>query len=217
MTPGSTTETFQDWLKERLQDTLPGKHAHNRMLPKPAGDSPELPQKSIDSSGHPSGVLVPIFPGDSGDPSVILTLRTDTIRHAGQISFPGGRSDSGETIIETALRETREEIGIPESKIEVTGTLSPFYLYRTHNRITPVVGVLEEEPDMRRNEAEVAEIITVKLDDLMSQNYLKKEKWELSQATYWVPYWDIHRVPLWGATAMMMSELLEIYREFLES
>ncbi len=207
---------FFDFLKERLQQSLPGKNAHNRMLPEPADNSPELPQKSIDSSGHPSGVLVPLFPGDAGDLHVILTLRTESIRHAGQISFPGGRSDSDETIIETALRETHEEIGIPSSKIEVRGTLSPFYLYRTDNRITPVVGTLHDKPDMRRNEAEVAEIITVRLDDLLSQSYLKREKWELSKASYWVPYWDFHRVPLWGATAMMMSELLEIYREYLE-
>ena len=207
---------FFDFLKERLQQSLPGKNAHNRMLPEPADNSPELPQKSIDSSGHPSGVLVPLFPGDAGDLHVILTLRTESIRHAGQISFPGGRSDSDETIIETALRETHEEIGIPSSKIEIRGTLSPFYLYRTDNRITPVVGTLHDKPDMRRNEAEVAEIITVRLDDLLSQSYLKREKWELSNATYWVPYWDFHRVPLWGATAMMMSELLELYREFLE-
>lgn len=205
---------FFDFLKERLQQSLPGKNAHNRMLPEPADNSPELPQKSIDSSGHPSGVLVPLFPGDAGDLHVILTVRTESIRHAGQISFPGGRSDSDETIIETALRETHEEIGIPSSKIEVRGTLSPFYLYRTDNRITPVVGTLHDKPDMRRNEAEVAEIITVRLDDLLSQSYLKREKWELSNATYWVPYWDFHRVPLWGATAMMMSELLEIYEEF---
>jgi len=205
---------FFDFLKERLQQSLPGKNAHNRMLPEPADNSAELPQKSIDSSGHPSGVLVPIFPGDAGDLHVILTLRTESIRHAGQISFPGGRSDSDETIIETALRETHEEIGIPSSKIEVRGTLSPFYLYRTDNRITPVVGTLHDKPDMRRNEAEVAEIITVRLDDLLSQSYLKREKWELSKASYWVPYWDFHRVPLWGATAMMMSELLEIYEEF---
>ena len=205
---------FFDFLKERLQQSLPGKNAHNRMLPEPADNSPELPQKSIDSSGHPSGVLVPLFPGDAGDLYVILTLRTESIRHAGQISFPGGRSDSDETIIETALRETHEEIGIPSSKIEVRGTLSPFYLYRTDNRITPVVGTLHDKPDMRRNEAEVAEIITVRLDDLLSQSYLKREKWELSKASYWVPYWDFHRVPLWGATAMMMSELLEIYEEF---
>ena len=205
---------FFDFLKERLQQSLPGKNAHNRMLPEPADNSPELPQKSIDSSGHPSGVLVPLFPGDAGDLHVILTVRTESIRHAGQISFPGGRSDSDETIIETALRETHEEIGIPSSKIEVRGTLSPFYLYRTDNRITPVVGTLHNKPDMQRNEAEVAEIITVRLDDLLSQSYLKREKWELSNATYWVPYWDFHRVPLWGATAMMMSELLEIYEEF---
>lgn len=206
---------FFDFLKERLQQSLPGKNAHNRMLPEPADNSPELPQKSIDSSGHPSGVLVPLYPGDSGELHVILTLRTNSIRHAGQISFPGGRSDSGETIVETALRETHEEIGIPSSKIEVQGTLSPFYLHRTDNRITPVVGALNDKPDMQRNEDEVAEIITVRLDDLLTQSYLKREKWELSNATYWVPYWDFHRVPLWGATAMMMSELLEIYSEFL--
>lgn len=216
MPSGTTTKTFQNWLKERLKDSLPGRNAHSRMMPSPAGNSPEIPQDSIDSSGHPSGVLVSIYPGETMDLSVILTLRSDSIRHAGQISFPGGRADSGETIIETALRETREEIGIHESKIEVTGTLSPFYLYRTHNQITPVVGFLDEKPLMERNEHEVAEIITVKLDDLLSQSYLKREKWDLSQATYWVPYWDIHRVPLWGATAMIMSELLEIYLEFLE-
>ena len=216
MRSGFATDTFQNWLKKRLQGSLPGKDAHNLMLPEPAENSPEIPQDCIDSSGHPSGVLIPIFPGETGDLSVILTLRTNSIRHAGQISFPGGRADYGETITETALRETREEIGIHQSKIEVTGTLSPYYLYRSHNQITPVVGVLEDKPDMERNEAEVAEIITVKLDDLLSQNFLKRDKWELSQAKYWVPYWDIHRVPLWGATAMMMSELLEIYREYLD-
>lgn len=216
MISDSTTATFQNWLKKRLQNSLPGKNAHERMLPRPAGNSPEIPQDSIDSSGHPSGVLIPIFPGDDNDLRVILTLRADSIRHAGQISFPGGRSDSGETVTQTALRETREEIGIPESEIEIAGTLTPFYLYRTHNRITPAVGVLDEKPNMQRNEAEVAEIITVKLDDLLSQSFLKRDKWDLSHATYWVPYWDIHRVPLWGATAMIMSELLEIYREFLE-
>ncbi|NBC27754.1 MAG: NUDIX domain-containing protein [Bacteroidetes bacterium] len=216
MASGSTTDAFHTWLKPRLQGSLPGRDAHNQMLPEPADNSPELPRNSIDSSGHPSGVLVPIFPEDTGHLSVILTLRTDSIRHAGQISFPGGRSDTGETTVETALRETHEEIGIPASEIEVAGTLSPFYLYRTHNRITPVIGILDKKPQMERNEAEVAEIITVRLDDLLSQNSLKREKWELSNATYWVPYWDFHRVPLWGATAMMMSELLEIYREFLE-
>jgi len=217
MSSGTATKTFQNWLKQRLNDSLPGKNAHNRMLPQPAGNSPELPTNSIDSSGHPSGVLIPIYPGESGDLTVILTLRTNSIRHAGQISFPGGRSELKETMIETALRETHEEIGIHESKIEVTGTLSPFYLYRTQNRVTPVVGVLDKIPMMKRNEAEVAEIISVKLDDLLSQNYLKQEKWDLSQATYWVPYWNIHRVPLWGATAMMMSELLILYEEFLNN
>ncbi|REL33094.1 CoA pyrophosphatase [Rhodohalobacter sp. SW132] len=207
---------FYRFLEERLQQPLPGKEAQMKMMPEPVDPDEKIPIESIDSSGHPSGVLVPIYPDLQGNMNVILTLRTDSIRHAGQISFPGGRSDNGESATETALRETREEIGIENKLISIAGSLSPFYLYRSHNRITPVVGFLREKPQMKKNPYEVEEIITVKLDRLISEERIKKERWDLEHNSFYVPFWDIHKVPLWGATAMMMSELLVIYREFLE-
>lgn len=207
---------FRDFLKNRLQQSLPGREAQMKMMPEPVDPDTEVPGRSIDSSGHPSGVLVPIYADGNKDLNVILTLRTDSIRHAGQISFPGGRSEESESIVETALRETHEEIGIESEYIDVLGSLTPFYLHRTNNQITPVVGYLEHKPIMQRNPNEVQEIITVKLDTLLDDEMIETEKWDLSENSFHVPFWSFHSVPLWGATAMMMSELLEIYREFLK-
>jgi|AntRauTorcE11898_2_1112593.scaffolds.fasta_scaffold05925_3 8-oxo-dGTP pyrophosphatase MutT (NUDIX family) len=208
---------FQNYLTKRLQEPLPGRKAQMKMMPEPVDSNVGVPEKSIDSSGHPSGVLVPIYPDGNNNLNVILTLRTDSIRHAGQISFPGGRSEESESIIETALRETHEEIGIETDEINVMGSLTPFYLYRTNNRITPIVGFLKHKPIMQRNPNEVKEIITVKLDTLISDKQIEKERWDLSENSFYVPYWSFHRVPLWGATAMMMSEFLEIYKEYLKN
>lgn len=208
---------FQVFLEQRLTRPLPGKKAQQKMIPEPVDPSQKIPAESIDSSGHPSGVLVPIYPDANRNLNVILTLRSASIRHAGQISFPGGRSEKDESIIKTALRETHEEVGIHSDEIDVVGSLTPFYLYKTNNRITPVVGFLEKKPIMQRNPNEVEEIITVKLDTLISDDQLEKERWDLAHNSFYVPYWSFHRVPLWGATAMMMSELLELYEEFLDS
>jgi len=207
---------FHAFLEQRLDRPLPGKKAQQKMMPEPVDPSQKIPVESIDSSGHPSGVLIPIYPDLQGELNVILTLRTDSIRHAGQISFPGGRSEQDESIIRTALRETMEEVGISSNEIDVVGSLTPFYLYKTNNRITPVVGFLEKKPIMQRNPNEVEEIITVKLDTLISDGQLENERWDLAHNSFHVPFWSIHRVPLWGATAMIMSELLELYKEFLE-
>ncbi|WP_176719421.1 NUDIX hydrolase [Rhodohalobacter halophilus] len=165
--------------------------------------------------GHPSSVLVPLFPDQDEELQVILTLRTDSIRHAGQISFPGGRSEVNETPVETALRESQEEIGIEPTTVNIAGNISPLYLDRSNNRISPFVGFLESKPELTRNPNEVEEIIFVQLDQLLKDQYLKREIWELQDRKLVVPFWDIHRVPLWGATAMMMSELLELYQKFL--
>lgn len=207
---------FVQFLNQRLKKPLPGKAAHQKMMPEPVDQATEIPVESIDNSGHPSGVLIPLYPDSEMNLNVILTLRTNSIRHAGQISFPGGRSDQQETFIDTALRETREEIGIAEKSIKVLGSLTPFYLYRSNNKITPVVGFMDQKPAMQRNPMEVEEIITVRLDTLLSEKMVQKEQWDLSQNSFYVPYWNFHSVPLWGATAMIMSELLIIYSEFLE-
>ncbi|PKD43411.1 CoA pyrophosphatase [Rhodohalobacter barkolensis] len=184
------------------------------MCPFPVNGDP-IQRQPNDDQGHPSSVLVPLFPEKNQKLNVILTLRTNSIRHAGQISFPGGRAEVNETPIETALRESHEEIGIEPETVNIAGSISPLYLDRSHNRISPFVGFLDKKPVLTRNPNEVEEIIIVEMDQLLSDRLLKREVWELQNRELEVPYWDIHRVPLWGATAMMMSELLELYQKFL--
>jgi len=206
---------FYHFLKSRSSEKLPGKTAHLKLQPEPLDENFRMPP-SESENGHPSSVLIPMFQDRENQLNVILTLRTDSIRHAGQISFPGGRSDMGESLQETALRETREEVGISPEMVQIACSITPLYLFRSNNRITPYVGFLSGIPELKPNPAEVEEAFSVRLDSLLDEKNLIREVWELSYATFRVPYWDVHSTPLWGATAMIMSELLELYREFLE-
>ncbi len=205
---------FLSYLANRVDTPLPGWKAQVKMCPAPAEKDPTRRRPDNDSEGNPSSVLIPLYPDNSGELNVILTLRTETIRHAGQISFPGGRSEINEQPDETALRETREEIGIAPSLVTIATRISSLYLDKSDNQITPFVGFMERKPILTRNPNEVKEIITVPINSLLSDNLLKREIWNLRGMEMEVPYWDIHRIPLWGATAMIMSELLEIYKDF---
>lgn len=204
---------FYHYLSDRIKKDLPGKEAQHKMSPVPLDPDVVLPGDPSETA-HPSGVLIPLYPDNSNKLHVILTLRTNNIRHAGQISFPGGRRENNESLKQTALRETREEIGVEESQVLIAGALSPLYLHRTDNQITPFVGFLESCPTFNPNPLEVKEVLTVSLDTLLSESSQKREQWNLTHISLDVPFWNIHNVPLWGATAMIMSELLELYRTF---
>lgn len=186
------------------------------MFPAPFGQDIIRPPFS-DKGGYPSAVLIPLYAagGDTLSLHVILTLRAKTIRHAGQISFPGGRREGDEALQYTALRETHEEIGIVPDLVSVARKITPLYLERTHNHIQPFVGFLDKKPSMKRNPDEVEEIIIVSFDELLDHKSIKNEIWNLEKVRLNVPFWDIHQIPLWGATAMIMSELLELYKRFL--
>lgn len=204
---------FHQFLIERSRQELPGRPAQMKMSPEPLDPDVVLPQKKSDTA-HPSSVLIPLYPDADNQLHVILTLRTNSIRHAGQISFPGGRREGSETPEETALRETEEEIGVLRDNVQIACSITPLYLHRTDNQITPYVGFLDEEPELIPDPAEVQEAFSIPVQNLMNGENFKTEEWDLAHASFHVPFWTIHEVPLWGATAMMMSELLELYKEF---
>ncbi len=209
---------FFKFLSARLnEDSLPGRTSQLKMAPTPKdNDNPtrkmEAPPKAKDSS-----VLVLLFPNEKQKLELVLTLRTAKINHGGQLSFPGGRAEQSESTVETALREAREEIGINPADVQIAGTLTTLYVAHSDNQVSPVVGFLNYTPELTLNPNEVDEAFSVELDSLLDKKNLTVEDWDLRpQATYKVPYWDVHRVPLWGATAMMLNEFLELYREFKE-
>jgi len=205
-----------NFLHDRLARGLPGRQAQVEMAPEPVsgGNQRKMnPPKDV----HHSSVLVLLFPNEEQELELTLTLRSNDIDHGGQISFPGGRAEKGESSTETALREAKEEIGVDPQTVTIIGQLSDLYVSNSNNLVTPIVGYLDKRPSFTINPREVEEVFAVELQSLLHKKNLTVEDWNLHTYTYRVPYWDVHRVPLWGATAMMLNELLEITREFKPS
>ena len=153
-----------------------------------------------------AAVLVPLLP----DPltAVFTERRADLRRHAGEISFPGGRQDEpGEDLRLTALREAEEEIGLPPDAVEIVGALPPVGTFGTGYRVFPFVGTIERWHLWKPAEAEVAQVLEFALDDLVSGHQMKRlirKGVPIKTPTYSV---DGHLI--WGATARIVQSLLE--------
>jgi 8-oxo-dGTP pyrophosphatase MutT (NUDIX family) len=161
----------------------------------------------------PAAVLFPIVAREQG-PTLLLTQRTAHLHdHAGQVSLPGGRVDpTDNTPIETALRETEEEIGLDRRHIEVIGTL-PDYFTSTGFRITPVVAIVRPPFDLQADAFEVAEIFEVPLAFLMDGMNHQRRSGVLpngAQRTFYAMPYD--RFFIWGATAGMLRNLFHFLR-----
>lgn len=209
-------EKIQSFLQQRLRSNLPGKKAQNIMRPAPKVERKnEMTYTPNTENFRNSSVLVPVVTWKE-EPEIMFTVRASGIKHGGQISFPGGGKEGDETIEETALREAHEETGLKPENVKVIGNLTPLYVNHSENMVTPVVGFIKNEQEFCANPNEVDEIFTVPVSKLINGEFSKVEDWKLRDLDYSIPLWDVHSVPLWGATAMMLSEFVELYKEFLE-
>ena len=206
---------FLEKLKVRLEGELPGRAAHLQM--NPLHFNPNFPKLIPDENSHKTAVLILLFPNESNQLSVLLTLRSDKLKnHSGEISFPGGHLEGEEDSIQAALRETFEEVGILPETINVIGTLSPFFALPSDSYIQPVVGYTDHLDKLILNPDEVQEAIIVPIDDLLNPINLEHKIIQKNERTIQIPYWNVHSErPLWGATAMIMNELLTIINVIL--
>ena len=135
--------------------------------------------------------------------------------HSGQISFPGGGKDPEDnTHIDCALRETEEEIGIERSSIQIIGPLTPLFVYASNNMVYPFVGYHKGIPSFIPDTSEVAEIINVPLTYISSPEIVLTKELKVRGYTLpEVPYYDVNGHVLWGATAMMVAELISLWKE----
>lgn len=152
---------------------------------------------------RPAAVLIPVVGREDGL-TVLLTRRTAHLYdHAGQISFPGGRSEQDESPAATALRETEEEVGLSASRIQILGTLSE-YVTVTGYCVTPVVGMVETPFELKPDDFEVAEIFEVPLEFFLDPvNHLRNSVMQhgTMRHYYAMPYRQYY---IWGATAGML-------------
>jgi 8-oxo-dGTP pyrophosphatase MutT (NUDIX family) len=145
---------------------------------------------------------------DRPNPAVILTLRTDSMRrHAGQVSFPGGRIDPEDSDpVDAALREAEEEIGLRRDQVEVVATADS-YRTVTGYHVTPVIGVVPPGLSLTPQPSEVAAIFEVPLDHLLDpvHHRIRTTQWQGDSRTYYEICWQDRRI--WGATAAMIVNL----------
>jgi 8-oxo-dGTP pyrophosphatase MutT (NUDIX family) len=156
----------------------------------------------------PAGVLVPLFE-KNGELHVVLTQRADEVEyHKGQISFPGGVMDETDTsILETALRETEEEIGLSKEFVEVLGMLSDFHT-PSGFRITPIVSFLSSVPSFSMNTAEVTEVFDVPLVFFLDTRNERVEQHDHFGKIVNVYFYRYGQYEIWGATAAILRSFL---------
>lgn len=156
-----------------------------------------------------SAVLVPLFEED-GRLRVILTRRAAHLRtHSGQVSFPGGSRDPGETLERTALREAEEEIGLRPDLVEVVARMTPIASPARAGLVVPVVGLMAERPvGLVPNLDEVARVFDVGLIDLADDAVYREEVWTRDGVEWPVAFFEVDGETVWGLTARVLTRLL---------
>lgn len=168
------------------------------------------PSPVAELGASPSAVLIPIYEHD-GELHVVLTRRAKTLRtHRGEVSFPGGRADPGETMIEAALREANEEVFLDPSLVEPLGELDHLTTVTRRAYIVPVVGLIDGRPELGRNPAEVEAVLHVPLSELMSPGVFREERWGEGEFSRPVYFFDLVGDTVWGATAALLRQLLAL-------
>ena len=147
------------------------------------------------------------------DPSLVLTVRAAALsRHAGEISFPGGLQDPGETLVQTALRETHEEIGLDPSMPDVLGALESMHTFVSGIVVAPFVGMMDRLPPLTVSEAEIDEVLVVPIGRLARAE--RPVEYDRPDGGIWHGFaYDVDGHTVWGATGRMVHELLRTIRQ----
>lgn len=157
-----------------------------------------------------SAVLVAVSDGPQGA-EVLLTRRSESLNsHRGEISFPGGRVDAGETFEAAALREAHEEVALDPSAVQLGGRLDPISTLVSRSFIVPVVGAVSPHLDLRPAQDEVDRIMWVPLVELTRVDTFREEIWPVDDQHRPMFFFELEDETIWGATARMLHQLLRV-------
>jgi 8-oxo-dGTP pyrophosphatase MutT (NUDIX family) len=195
-------------IEKGLWAPLPGIPAQLSMAPEPRPGHKAYFE--VEDGSRKAGVLVLLYVKDERL-RVLLTRRTDRVlHHRGQISLPGGEQHPGESLEATALRETVEELGPALGAVRVLGRLTPLYIPPSNYCIYPTVAFIDAPLEFRLQPEEVAEAIEPPVDHLADPANVRRETWHYGGQDHEVPFYEFEGHKIWGATAMVLAELLAL-------
>jgi 8-oxo-dGTP pyrophosphatase MutT (NUDIX family) len=206
VSPLDDLAALADRLALALAAPLPGEPIHDRLSPRLL-DGRLPPRAAVE---RPAAVLVLLFPVD-GVPHVVLTVRGAGLpHHAAQVSLPGGRPAPGETPEDTAIREAVEEIGVDPAGLTIAGRLTPVHIGVSGFTVQPVVAIAGEAPHFVPNPGEVEAVVLVPLAALADATALRVGSRVRGGFEILAPYFAVGEQEVWGATAMILGELLAV-------
>ena len=200
-----------EWLRKRLQQPLPGRSAQERMTGRVVSMPLVVPENA-----RPSAVLCLLFPQNGELYLLLMKRREDNTAHSGQVSFPGGSYDTTDADLRaTALREAHEEVGILSAEVDVLGALTPLYIPVSNYNVYPYVGYTKQRPDYNLSHNEVSYTIEVPISSLFHAE--RKVKTDVVSPVVPGIIRNVNSYKLedgtiiWGATAMIISELEAVF------
>ena len=210
-------------LQKNLEAKLPGIKAWKRMaVNSKEGDSIEseslqkysdwLSRKKLEKM-KTAAVLIGLFEKENEWYFPLIKRPMHEKNHPGQIALPGGAMEKGEDLQETARREAFEEVGILPEKVKIIGKLTPLPVPVSNYLIHPFVGIVDEEPDWEINGNEVEELIIMRMKTLIEADNGYYEEWNLRGSQVKVPIFKVMGKTVWGATATVLSELLDLIKK----
>ena len=211
---------FNKFLKSvsRINEVpLPAEDSQFKMSPPFRLKLAEL-QKDKIKNAKTSAVLALFYPDSKQETKLILILRkTYKGVHSAQVGFPGGKVEKNDESLEfTALRETHEEIGVPMKHIEVLRELTQVYIPPSNFFVHPFLGISRTTPNFVKEESEVEEIIEVSLTQFIDENNVVTKSVSTSyNLNIEVPAFKLNDHIVWGATAMMLSEIKDLLKQTL--
>ena len=202
-------DAFLRQLRFDLARPLPGRDAQYLMAPRPrpGGEFYDTPRPDA----RRGGVLALFYPHDGAIHLPLILRPTYPGVHSGQVGFPGGGAEEmDDDLAATALRETYEEIGVHPTQVTVLGQLTPLYVFASNYIVQPTVAWTDYRPEFHCDPFEVAQLLEVALHDLRDPASRRTETRTLRGQPIDVPYFAVVGQTVWGATAMMLSELLAL-------
>ena len=194
-------------LERARTEGLPGPDAQAAMAPRPRRFW--VPGVVPAGARRAAGLAV-LYP-ENRDTTLILTVRGEHLaNHRGQVSLPGGAVEAGESVEQAALREAEEEVALPPPDVTLRLALTPLHIPVSGYVLHPVVATVAEPPALHPAASEVDRIVAVPVSALMAGDGLAIETREREGLVFEVPYFDLGGAKLWGATAMIVAELLAV-------
>jgi 8-oxo-dGTP pyrophosphatase MutT (NUDIX family) len=195
---------------ESFNKPLPGYQAHVELAP--YRNKSELNFK--EKNPKIASTLLLLYPKDYEIFFCLIERQEYEGTHSNQISFPGGKNESGETIKQTAIRETYEEVGVETLSVNIIGELTQVYIPPSNYLIHPFVGYCDFAPKFKPNSREVKNIIEVNIKELYKKEVIKRKKMTFKKngnnVDYDVPYLDLNDKLVWGATSVILNEFRKL-------